>query len=142
MSAAEEGTKVDGERLAKLTQTELDRFREARPRSAELHRQAGRTLIGGVPMNWMNKWATAAPIAGDPRGFPIFIETAQGASLIDVDGHRYVDFCLGDTGAMTGHSPYATVKAVEDQMRRGITLMLPTEDSIFVAEELQQRFGL
>src|SRR6202521_3008258 len=43
---------------------------------------------------------------------------------------------------MTGHSPFATVKAIEEQARRGITLMLPGEDAIFVAEELQKRFGL
>ena len=83
----------------------------------------------GVPMNWMVKWAGA---------FPPFVREAQGAHFYDVDGHRYIDFCLGDTGAMTGHSPFATVKAVEEQMKRGITLMLPTEDAIFVAEELQQ----
>jgi glutamate-1-semialdehyde 2,1-aminomutase len=53
-----------------------------------------------------------------------------------------VDFCLGDTGAMTGHSPFATTKAIEEQVKRGITLMLPSEDAVFVAEELQQRFGL
>ena len=81
----------------------------------------------------MIKWAGA---------FPPFVREAQGAHFYDVDGHRYIDFCLGDTGAMTGHSPFATVKAVEEQMKRGITLMLPTEDAIFVGEELQQRFGL
>src|SRR6202035_2836351 len=74
--------------------------------------------------------------------FPPFVREAQGAHFFDVDGHRYTDFCLGDTGAMTGHSPFATVKTVEEQSRRGITLMLPGEDSIFVAEELQKRFGL
>jgi glutamate-1-semialdehyde 2,1-aminomutase len=81
----------------------------------------------------MQKWAGA---------FPPFVREAQGGYFYDVDGHRYIDFCLGDTGAMTGHSPYATVKAVEEQMKRGITLMLPGEDAIFVAEELQRRFGL
>jgi len=70
------------------------------------------------------------------------VREAQGAHFVDVDGHRYIDFCLGDTGAMTGHSPSATVKAVEEQSGRGITLMLPGEDSIFVAEELQKRFLL
>ena len=84
-------------------------------------------------MNWMIKWAGA---------FPPFVREAQGAHFYDVDGHRYIDFCLGDTGAMTGHSPFATVKAIEEQMKRGITLMLPSEDAIFVAEELQKRFGL
>jgi len=86
-----------------------------------------------VPMNWMVKWAGA---------FPPFVREAQGAHFFDVDGHRYIDLCLGDTGAMTGHSPFATVKAVETQVRRGITLMLPGEDAIFVAEELQKRFNL
>src|SRR5208282_5199512 len=71
-----------------------------------------------------------------------FVREAQGAHFLDVDGHRYTDFCLGDTGAMTGHSPFATVKAAEEQMRRGITLMLPGEDAIIVAEELQKRFQL
>jgi glutamate-1-semialdehyde 2,1-aminomutase len=84
-------------------------------------------------MNWMMKWAGA---------FPPFVREAQGAHFYDVDGHRYVDFCLGDTGAMTGHSPSATVTAVQQQMARGITLMLPSEDAIWVGEELQKRFGL
>src|SRR5579864_8968830 len=86
-----------------------------------------------VPMNWMVKWAGA---------FPPFVREAQGAHFYDVDGHRYIDLCLGDTGAMTGHSPSATVRAIEEQGRRGITLMLPSEDAIFVGEELQKRFGL
>ncbi len=43
---------------------------------------------------------------------------------------------------MTGHSPEAAVKAIKEQAEKGITLMLPTEDSIWVGEELQRRFGL
>ncbi len=108
-------------------------FVEERPKSKALFERARKSLLAGVPMNWMAKWAGA---------FPPFVREAQGAAFFDVDGHRYADFCLGDTGAMTGHSPFATVKAVEEQARRGITLMLPGEDSIFVAEELQKRFGL
>jgi len=103
------------------------------PKSKSLFERARKSLLGGVPMNWMAKWAGA---------FPPFVREAQGAHFYDVDGHRYVDFCLGDTGAMTGHSPSSTVKAIEQQSRRGITLMLPSEDAIFVGEELQKRFGL
>jgi len=84
-------------------------------------------------MNWMTKWAGA---------FPPFVREAHGAELFDVDGHRYVDLCLGDTGAMTGHSPSATVSAVQQQLARGITLMLPSEDAVWVGEELQKRFRL
>jgi len=124
---------VDRARLAALMLREQKRFVDERPKSKALFERARKSLLAGVPMNWMAKWAGA---------FPPFVREAQGAHFFDVDGHRYADFCLGDTGAMTGHSPFSTVKAVEDQARRGITLMLPCEDAIFVAEELQKRFGL
>ena len=108
-------------------------FQDRHPKAAELHRRARKSLLGGVPMNWMVKWA------GD---FPIYVESAEGAHLVDVDGHDYIDFCLGDTGAMAGHGPGATIAAVERQLHRGITHMLPTEDAIWAAEELSRRFGL
>src|SRR6266581_3758970 len=119
--------------LSSLMQREQKRFVDERPKSKGLFERAGKSLLAGVPMNWMMKWAGA---------FPPFVREAQGAYFYDVDGHRYVDFCFGDTGAMTGHSPFALMKAVEEQMKRGITLMLPSEDAVFVAEELQKRFGL
>jgi glutamate-1-semialdehyde 2,1-aminomutase len=112
---------------------EQKRFVAERPESAALFERARKSLLGGVPMNWMAKWAGA---------FPPFVREAHGSEFFDVDGHRYIDLCLGDTGAMTGHSPSATVSAVEQQARRGITLMLPSEDAIVVGEELQKRFGL
>ena len=84
-------------------------------------------------MNWMIEW---------PGRFPIFAKAGVGSKITDVDDHTYVDFCLGDTGAMFGHSPKATVDAAARQMRKGITMMLPTEDSIRVGEELARRFGL
>src|SRR5881398_258837 len=84
-------------------------------------------------MPWMIRWA---------GGFPVFVAEAQGARFRDVDGREYVDFCLGDTGAMTGHSPPAAVRAVAEQAARGITLMLPSEDALGVGEELARRFGL
>ena len=124
---------VDRSRLAALMAREQKRFVDERPKSKALFERARKSLLAGVPMNWMVKWAGA---------FPPFVREAQGTHFFDVDGHRYADFCLGDTGAMTGHSPSATVKAVEEQARRGITLMLPGEDAIFVGEELQKRFNL
>jgi glutamate-1-semialdehyde 2,1-aminomutase len=124
---------IDRTRLKTLMEREQSRFVKDRPKSKALFERAGKSLLGGVPMNWMAKWAGA---------FPPFVREAQGAHFFDIDGNRYIDFCLGDTGAMTGHSPSATVKAVEEQVRRGITLMLPSEDAVFVAEELQTRFAL
>jgi glutamate-1-semialdehyde 2,1-aminomutase len=124
---------VDRTRLQSLIKREQKKFVDERPKSKALFERARKSLLAGVPMNWMVKWAGA---------FPPFVREAQGAHFFDVDGHRYADFCLGDTGAMTGHSPFATVKAAEEQLRRGITLMLPGEDAIAVAEELQKRFSL
>jgi len=124
---------IDRKRLASLFAREQKKFVDERPKSKALFERAGKSLLGGVPMNWMAKWAGA---------FPPFVREAQGAHFFDVDGHRYIDFCLGDTGAMTGHSPAATVSAVQQQLGRGTALMLPSEDAIWVGEELQKRFSL
>src|SRR5277367_2652254 len=124
---------IDRSKLQALREREEKRFVEEHPRSAELYRRTQGSLLGGVPMNWMKKWAGA---------FPVFVATASGAHFTDVDGHAYVDLCLGDTGAMTGHSPKAVADAVTRRVREGITFMLPTEDAVWVGEELQRRFGL
>jgi glutamate-1-semialdehyde 2,1-aminomutase len=124
---------IDRTRLKSLADREQKRFVDDHPKSKFIYERGKKSLLSGVPMNWMVKWAGA---------FPPVVREAQGAHFCDVDGHLYIDFCLGDTGAMTGHSPFATVKAIEEQTKRGITLMLPSEDAVFVAEELQQRFGL
>jgi glutamate-1-semialdehyde aminotransferase len=112
---------------------EMTTFADAHPRSAALHERATESLLEGVPMPWMVKWAGP---------FPPYVERASGAHFRCVDGHDYIDFCLGDTGAMAGHGPAATIDAVERQMRRGITHMLPTEDAAWVGEELTRRFGV
>ena len=84
-------------------------------------------------MSWMTKW---------PGAYPLFVASATGAHFVDVDGNEYIDLCLGDTGSMTGHSPAATVKAIEAQLSRGMTAMLPTDDAVLVSSELAKRFGL
>jgi glutamate-1-semialdehyde 2,1-aminomutase len=112
---------------------EIARFTDEHPRSADLHASARRALLEGVPMPWMVKWASP---------FPPYVASASGAHFQCVDGHDYVDLCLGDTGAMAGHGPAATVAAVERQMRRGITHMLPTADAAWVGAELTRRFGV
>jgi glutamate-1-semialdehyde 2,1-aminomutase len=119
--------------VGELLERERGRFAREHPRSRELAREAEASLLQGVPMPWMVRWA---------GGFPVFAVEAAGARFRDVDGHEYVDFCLGDTAAMTGHSPEPTVHAVAEQARRGITLMLPSEDALWVGRELARRFGL
>ena len=127
------GGAVSGSHLAALREREEARFHDDHPRSRELAERARTHLVGGVPMQWMSKW---------PGGFPLFVAEAYGSRFIDVDGHEYVDFCLGDTGSMTGHGPTPTLEAIAAQAARGITLMLPSEDALWVGEELTRRFGL
>ena len=124
---------VDRVRLATLLQRELETFAEAHPRSRELHEQAQESLFGGVPMPWMRAWA---------GGFPVYGSAASGARITDVDGHEYVDLCLGDTGAMPGHAPAVVRGAVEAALNRGITTMLPTEDAAWAGAELARRFAV
>jgi len=120
-------------KLESLLQQEEALFHKTHPKSYELYQRARKSLHGGVPMLWMVRWAGS---------FPVFVKEAKGARFTDVDGNSYIDFCLGDTGAMTGHGPDATNEAINEQIQKGITLMLPYEDVIWVGEELQRRFSL
>jgi glutamate-1-semialdehyde 2,1-aminomutase len=124
---------IDRTKLTAALARELERFSDEHPRSRALFEQAKAHLHDGVPMAWMIRWAGA---------FPLFVDQAQGARFTDVDGKRYVDFCLGDTGAMTGHAPPAALAAIKAQLDRGLTFMLPTEDALAVSRELSRRFGL
>jgi len=124
---------VDRSKLAELMRRETQRFVDEHPKSAELFEQGKRSLLAGVPMPWMTQWAGP---------YPVFVAGAEGARFTDVDGRTYVDFCLGDTGAMTGHAPKVAVDAIARQAAKGITTMLPSEDSIWVGREMARRFGL
>lgn len=124
---------IDRNRLSAALAEERRRFIVEHPRSKALFEEAKTNLLEGVPMNWMIRWA------GD---FPLFVTDGSGARFRDVDGREYIDFCLGDTGAMTGHAPRESIDAIAERLRRGTTFMLPTEDSIWVGRELQRRFGL
>ena len=125
-------TSIDRARLASLREREEQRFVDAHPRSAELAAAPGH-LLGGVPMAWMTRW---------PGAFPLVFAEASGAHFRDVDGIEYIDFCLGDTGAMAGHALPAVADALSAQARRGITTMLPSLDAAWVGDELARRFGL
>jgi glutamate-1-semialdehyde 2,1-aminomutase len=126
---------IDRDRLAKLLERERATFRERHPRSHAAHRAGGTSLFGGVPMTWMNM---------APGGFPVYLAQARGARVTDLDGHSYVDLCLGDTAAMAGHSPEPVVQAVLQRYGQagGATAMLPTEDAAWVGAELARRFGV
>jgi len=125
---------IDRERLAGLIRRERGTYAATHPRSREAFLAAGHNLLGGVPMTWMRMWA---------GGFPLYLSGAHGARLTDIDGNSLIDFCLGDSGAMAGHSPAAVQTAVARRFADlgGATTMLPTEDAAWVGAELARRFG-
>jgi glutamate-1-semialdehyde 2,1-aminomutase len=125
---------IDRGRLGALLAVERATHRARTPASRAAFEQANH-LLGGVPMTWMNKWS---------GGYPLYLAGALGNRVVDLDGHEYVDFALGDTAAMAGHSPPATVAAVMERIEiaGGITAMMPSLDAEWVAAELTRRFGL
>ena len=125
---------IDRDRLSALIDRERAAYGASFPASRAAFEADGDHLLGGVPMTWMRMW---------PGGFPLYHATASGARVIDIDGHEFIDFCLGDTGAMAGHSPAAVQAAVSRRYGElgGATTMLPTQDAAWVAAELTRRFG-
>ena len=130
MSAAKT---ISPQALYQLQQSQRQRYADLHPYSLALSEQTQAQWLFGVPLHWMNDWSTP---------FPLFMQSAQGVELVDVDGHAYVDFCLGDTGAMFGHSPPAVAEALSQQAQQGLTTMLPTADVVAVGQMLGERFGL
>ncbi|MFE2301682.1 transaminase [Streptomyces sp. NPDC059445] len=125
---------MDRTRLQQLLARESAEAERRNPRSRAAY-EGAEHLFGRVPMTWMNKTAGA---------FPRYLDSARGARVTDIDGHEYIDFCLGDTGAMAGHSPEVVAEAVRTRFAEsgGATAMLPTEDAEWVGAELTRRFGL
>lgn len=124
---------VNREKLQEQYEKEVQLFERNHPKSGELYQQAKDSLLQGVPMNWMTKWAGS---------YPVFVDHAKGAHFVDVDGNRYLDLCLGDTGSMIGHAPDPAVEAITRYVQKGTTFMLPTEDAIWNSQELGRRFGM
>src|ERR1700733_14336373 len=133
--ATERGASIDRERLARLIDRERATYAGRHPASRAAFAAGGANLLGGVPMTWMRMW---------PGGFPLYLASAHGARLTDIDGHELIDFCLGDTGAMAGHSPAAVQATVSRRYGDlgGATTMLPTQDAAWVAGQLTRRFGV
>jgi glutamate-1-semialdehyde 2,1-aminomutase len=108
-------------------------FQQRNPNSKALASKAAENWLRGVPMHWMVDWGTP---------FPLFVNRANGVDITDADGNSYIDFCLGDTGAMFGHSPKAIVDVLQREGANGLTTMLPSEDAAEVGALLHDRFGL
>ena len=124
---------INQQKLSEALEVEEKLFISRHPKSKAAANSASSSLIAGVPMPWMTRW---------PGSFPLYVRRASGARFTDIDDIEYVDFCLGDTGAMTGHAVAEITQAISKQLSNGSTMMLPTQDASWVGEELTRRFGL
>lgn len=125
--------KISENAISAMLEREKSLFVQRNGMSAELSEKSARNWLRGVPMHWMVDWGTP---------YPLFISEAQGATLTSADNHTYVDFCLGDTGAMFGHSPSAIAETLAREGAQGLTTMLPSIDAADVGALLADRFAL
>ena len=121
---------LDRDRIRELHDAELAWFRAERPRTLELLARAAAHMPNGTPMTWM---------ASD-NDQPVYVDRGDGASFTDVDGHHYVDFNASDMAMFCGHAHPSIVRAVQERAARSTQFLLPTEESILVAEELARRY--
>lgn len=128
-----DSTGISAVAIAKMAQQQRQRYIDTHPKSQQLSTQTQDHWLFGVPLHWMSDWSTP---------FPLFMQSAQGVNLTDVDGNEYIDFCLGDTGAMFGHSPKPVAAALGKQAAQGLTTMLPSADVAVAGKLLSERFGL
>ena len=124
---------IDPTRISKIVAREVKRFHDERPKSMALLKRARRTMPKGVPMAWMDYLY--------PSG-PFVVAHAHGAYLTDIDGHRYLDMNLADTSMATGYGLDSVAEAVTRQFHNGSQMLIPTEETVELAEALADRFGL
>ena len=68
--------------------------------------------------------------------YPFFTARAKGSKLFDVDGNEYIDFWLGHTALILGHSPKQVVAAVRRQLEKGTIYGTSNELEIALAEQV------
>jgi glutamate-1-semialdehyde aminotransferase len=90
-------------RITELMSAEVDMFVRNHPRSQEVSARSQESLLAGVPMPWMKRWAGP---------FPVVADKAVGGSIVDIDGNVYVDFCLGDSVTARVHNDAALIRLV------------------------------
>ena len=68
--------------------------------------------------------------------YPFYTAKAKGSKLYDADGNEYIDFWLGHTALILGHSPPAVVDAVKRQLENGTHYGTSHEPEIKLAEQV------
>ncbi len=116
--------------LNQLVAEAHEAYRSDRPLSARWHTEACRYLPGGN---------TRSVLHFDP--FPFRVASAHDQVLIDVDGHRYIDFCGNYTAGLLGHSPAGVAAAVTEVLSDGWALGATHPREVELARLICDRFG-
>ncbi len=105
------------------------RYLAANPQSRAADKSAERFLPGGN---------TRSVLYYDP--FPLTLVAGEGAEVVDLDGHRYVDFVGEYSAGLFGHSDEIIKSAVHEALDKGIVLGGPTRYERELAGMLCERF--
>ncbi len=122
---------IDRARVRELIAREERRLNDSTPQSAAMFERARHVLSAGVASSYQLR-----------QPWPIYLDRGEGSAVWDVDGRRYIDFHNGFGSMVQGHAHPAITEAVERRLRLGTHFAAPTEDAVWVAEELHRRFGL
>ena len=118
-------------RAVNLFQSELAKLVDSTPRSRALFERACKTMPLGVASSFQ---------AAEP--YPIYLASGDGAEVVDVDGHRYIDYHNGFGAMAVGHAHPAVAAAIERAAHSGTHFAVTTELTVRLAEELCRRFRM
>ncbi len=108
--------------------SELDRYLEMTPESRLAWEEAKKYLPGGDSRN---------SIFWSP--YPIFVEEATGAHVVDADGTDRLDFIGTMTTLILGHSPEPVMGEVRQQLGQGVVYNAPNRHQVRLARILCER---
>jgi len=96
--------------------------------SKALFDEAKKYLVGGVnsPVRYF-------------KPYPFFVEKAKDSYIYDVDGNKYIDYCLAYGPMVLGHANENISNAVKEQLELGTAYGAPTEKEITLAKEVIKR---
>lgn len=72
--------------------------------------------------------------------YPLYVKDSQGAYLWDVDGNKYIDYCMCYAAMVAGHADPTIGKAIKEQADKGILYGMPGPKAAELVEEIQKRY--
>jgi glutamate-1-semialdehyde 2,1-aminomutase len=72
--------------------------------------------------------------------YPVFVKNSKGPYVWDLDGNRYIDYCMCYAAMVAGHADPVIAEAIAEQAKKGILFGLPGTSATDLAEEIQRRY--